>query len=266
MSLIPALLFSGLAFAHSASSSTGAVRIDTPRAHTLSDTLSSDTLASDTIIAKYYRAVGGRDKLLAIKSRRLSGSYKQGSVDARTMILWRRPGVRRIEMQAPGINHAEGYDGSTWEHDYLTGKTVRDTGVASVAGRQGAEFDESFVQYAVKHNQVRSMGEGTLDGNPSYGMRVTLADGSKKDYFFDGKTGLIIAVRKIMVLPGGRKVPTLTSYESWSDVGGVMMPHKFVERNTVNGGVISTTMWDTIEVNVATTAGDFKPPVATARR
>jgi len=224
-----------------------------------------DTISADSIIARYYAAVGGKDKLLAIQSRRLTGTYRQGSLAAHTVILWRRPGVRRIVITAPGINHAEGFDGVTWEHDYATGRTIRDTGTANVMGRRSAEFDESFVDYATKRSRVTSLGSGLLDGQPTYGLRVALMDGAQKDYFFDQKSGLIVAVKQQKPMPGGKSVETLTSYDDWRPVGGVLMPHVFLERNTVNGGIINRVEWDTIEVNVPTSVSDFRPPTGVAR-
>ena len=55
------------------------------------------TATADSIIARYYVAIGGRAKLLA-RSRRMAGRYQEGAFTASTVILARRPSLRRVSV------------------------------------------------------------------------------------------------------------------------------------------------------------------------
>jgi hypothetical protein len=39
------------------------------------------------------------------------GRYDEGNMHATTDIAWERPGVRRVNVHAPGFEYSEGFDG-----------------------------------------------------------------------------------------------------------------------------------------------------------
>jgi hypothetical protein len=209
------------------------------------------TSSVDAVIGDYYRAIGGYDRLKAINSRRMFGTYSEGSLHATTDMFWERPSLRRVNVHAPGFEYSEGYDGETWEYNHLTSKAVVDTGAAADVGRRGAEFDESFVDYRDKGHRVALVGRETLGGRDVVHLRVTLRDGFVKDYYFDARTHLITAVGKAMPIHNvGVPVTTLSFYEDWREEGGVLQPHSFVEKEVATGKVLNTLHWDRIESNV----------------
>src|SRR4051812_10807834 len=67
--------------------------------------------AVDAVIDEYYHAIGGYERLESIKTRRMSGTYVEGSLHATTDILWERPSLRRVNVHAPGFEYSEGFDG-----------------------------------------------------------------------------------------------------------------------------------------------------------
>jgi hypothetical protein len=205
----------------------------------------------DAIIAHYYSAIGGHDRLENITSRHMWGMYSEGKFSATTDMAWRRPMWRRVNVHAPGYDYSEGFDSLTWEYGFQSKKFTVDTGAAANAGRRGAEFDESFVDYARKGHHVSLVGAEQFAERPAHRIRVTLADGWEKEYVFDDSTGLIVALRKAMpVHATGAPVTSVTVYEDWRDVGGVLQPHRFVERELQSGRLMNTLQWDSIRTNV----------------
>ena len=234
------------------------------RSHTDQEDLST-TSDGDAVIDQYYHAIGGYDRLKAIQSRRMIGTYVEGSLHATTDIVWKRPAVRRVNVHAPGFEYSEGYDGETWEYNHLTGKAVHDTGNAADVGRRGAEFDESFVDYRAKGHQVDLVGPEILGGSNVVHLRVTLSDGFVKDYYFDAHTHLITAVGKAMPIHNvGGPVKTLSFYEDWRVDGGVLQARSLIEKELVSGKVLNTLHWDRIENNVPISTADFENPARTA--
>jgi hypothetical protein len=211
----------------------------------------SAAATADGVIAQWYSAIGGYDRLEAVRTRRMRGVYDEGSLHTTTDIAWRRPALRRVNVHAPGFEYSEGFDGSTWELNHNTGKLVRDTGAAADAGRRGAEFDESFVDYRSKGHTVEFLGTAQIQGADAYHLRVTLSDGWQKEYYFDRTTHLIRFMRKAMPIHAvGPVVESLISYEDWRDVGGLLIPHRFVEHAAGTSALLNALQWSSIEDNV----------------
>lgn len=230
------------------------------RAHNLQPNTSTSGTA-DAMIDEYYRAVGGYTGIKAIRTHRMLGTYVEGALHATTDIVWQRPALRRVNVHAPGFEYSEGYDGETWEYNHLTGKAVIDTGAAADAGRRGAEFDESFVDYRAKGHRVELVGREMLGAADVVHLRVTLSDGFTKDYYFDANTHLIAAVGKAMPIHAvGAPVKTLSFYEDWRVDGDVLQAHSFVEKEVATGKVMNTLHWDRIENNVPIQAGEIGNP------
>ena len=218
-------------------------------------------LSADEIIAHYYRAIGGHDRLERIVTRHMWGTYSEGTLNAKTDIAWKRPALRRVNVHAPGFDYSEGFDGRTWEYNFQKQQLVTDTGAAADAGRRGAEFDESFVDYAQKGHTVEVVGAESFANRPAHRIRVVLADGWQKEYLFDDSTGLIVALEKAMPLHAtGAPVSSLTAYEDWRAEGGVLQPHRFAEHDLSSGRLMNTLQWDSIRTNVRLTTSDLGRP------
>ena len=221
---------------------------------------------ADSLIGLYYDAVGGLDAIRAIGSRRMRGTYVEGQLHATTDIAWRRPKLRRVNVHAPGFEYSEGYDGVTWEYNFQLKRAVLDTGIAAETGVRGAEFDEPFVEYRAKGHRVELLGLTSLAGHDAIHLRVALADGWQKEYYFDPVTHLIVAMRKAMPIHAiGSAVQTLTRYDDWRLEAGVLQPHRFVERIVSTGEALNTLQWDRIESNVALASAELCPPTTDDR-
>jgi hypothetical protein len=222
---------------------------------------SAGSPTADEIIAHYYRAIGGHDRLEQVVTRHMWGTYSEGTLNANTDIAWKRPSLRRVNVHAPGFDYSEGFDGKTWEYNFQKRQLVVDTGAAADAGRRGAEFDESFVDHASKGNKIEALGAESFANRPAHRIRVTLTDGWAKEYVFDDSTGLIVALRKAMPLHAtGPSIASITSYENWRPEGGVLQPHRFAEHDVLSGRLMNTLQWDSIRTNVRLTAGDLGRP------
>ena len=225
----------------------------------------STPATTDAIIARYYSGIGGRDSLLADTTIRMAGSYQEGDFKATGTMVWRRfPLARRVAVTGPdGFPYIEIFDSKhTWEFSERFHKPAQlDTGAAERAGRRGAEFDESFVDFASKGNRVESRGRTTLDGHDVYQLHVTLADGWEKDYYFDAATGLIFAMRKAMPLHAkGADIESLSYFSDYRKAGHVLRPFLIDERNTKTGKLMNTVHWNTIDSNAPVQTGAFVPP------
>lgn len=216
----------------------------------------------DTIIARYLTAIGGYRKLKAVRSLRLSGTYHEGDLIANTTIEWKRPASRFVMVGDPGAAYLEGYNGTSWEYSEAQKELKLTAGTPSESvARRGAEFDESIVDGKIKGNTIKLVGRERILGKDTFRLDVILADGWSKSYYIDSETYLIAAVRKAMPLHAvGPDIESLTSYEDYRRVSGVLYPHSFVEKKIATGETMNTLKWNKIEANVRINNSDFIPP------
>jgi hypothetical protein len=228
-----------------------------------------ETVSVDKVIAQYYEAVGGYDRLKSVRTRHMRGRYHEGALDATTEIFHERPQLRRVSVLTPKWEHIEGFDGQTWEYhrdaDKAAGHLVRDTlgGPAELAQRRGSEFDESFVDYAQRGFAAQLVGRERVRDLDVYRVRVVRSDGWTLEYYFDVHSHLLVALRKAMPLHAqGADVESMTFYSDWRFVSGLLVPFSGEERNIQTGAVLNTLMWDVIEHNVPIRRQDILPPAA----
>ncbi|HEY8793913.1 MAG TPA: hypothetical protein VIM15_03135 [Gemmatimonadaceae bacterium] len=59
----------------------------------------------------------------------------------------------------------------------------------------------------------------------------------------------------------GAPVTSVTTYEDWRAEGGVLQPHRFVERELQGGRLLNSLQWDSIRTNVDVGARELgRPP------
>jgi len=217
----------------------------------------------DAVIGRYYRAIGGYDQLKAIRSLHLVGAHQENGMTINFDFAWQRPNVRRVNWRlSDSLYGAEGFDGQRpWEVFVGEAQVRTLEGDKAAAARRGAEFDESFVDYRTKGHQVAWIGREQLDGREVDHLRVTLTDGWIKDYYFDVESGLIAALSKSMPVHGeGDTVQSLTRYQEYRDVAGVLWPHAAEERDARTGAIMSSDRWTLIEPNLKLRDEQLRPP------
>jgi hypothetical protein len=206
---------------------------------------------ADEMIARHLEARGGAARLKAVRTVRFTGTLKAGPSVVQMEILKKRPAFFRVTLRADDAIDGGGFDGAAWE--LQDGVPRRVEGAAAQSLRQAAEFEESFIDYKTKGNTVELAGTRSVDGRECPALRVTLADGMVREYYFDPGTFLIAADRK------GTDGARLTLRQDYRRVEGVLVPFAAVERDTGAGSVVSEVHWDRIDVNVPLDDAAFGP-------
>lgn len=219
-------------------------------------------ITAEKIINKYYKAVGGYDKIKGITTLIRNGHYIEPAyniiVPAKTE--HRRPNFRVIG-DVDVVGFEEGYNGKAWE--YHKGKgLIWSEGEAEKAIIRGAEFDFSFVDSKEKGYQVSYKGITDMGGLKTYNLEVVLTDGWLINYYIDINSNLVIGQRKAMPIHAkGNSVEIIQYYSDYRSVNGVLFPFTIIERNTETGKMLNATIFDTIEANVNIPMEHFDPPI-----
>lgn len=129
--------------------------------------LAQQDLTLDQIVARHVEAIGGMEKIHALKSLVLRGMYHEGGsipegtpIVARSYMAFLRPYYQVIGDPAdPNPDLREGFDGSSWEYYGDPGVVLRTVGAAAAATRHTAEFlHDSLIDYSEQGTQLELQG------------------------------------------------------------------------------------------------------------
>jgi len=231
--------------------------------------LAQQPLTIEQIVQKHVDAIGGIEKIHALKSLVIRGMYHEGGeippgtpIVARNYMAFLRPYYQVIGDPAnPNPDLREGFDGSAWEYYGDPGVTIRTVGAAAAATRHTAEFlHDSLVDYQENGTRLELQGTEKIDGKDCYKIFVTLSDGFQKYLFVDIGSFMIVAGRGSAPIHAfGAAVTTEGRILDYQPTNGVLMPHRIIEVELATGKVLSDARNVTIEANTLTDPSIFSP-------
>jgi outer membrane lipoprotein-sorting protein len=183
-------------------------------------------MSVDDIIAKNTAARGGREKLDAVQSMRVTGKMTMGPMEAPFTMEWKAPNRIRMEFVVQGQTGVQAYDGSTaWMHMPFMGKAEPEKMAEEDRAdmEQQADFVGPLVDYQKKGNQVKLVGKRDVEGTDAYDLEVTLKNGDVVHELIDADSFLTIkqeAKRK----QGDQELDVETSIGNYQTVNGLVLP------------------------------------------
>jgi len=217
----------------------------------------------DDIAQAHIAALGGIEKIHAVHSFVLHGTYHEGDLNIHTTVTQMRPFYRVIGNMAEPLTHLhEGYDGSSWEYYPNPGIVVRTVGAAAATTPHSAMFDDALVDYREHGTSISLDGSTDFAGNRVYLLHVTLADGFREDLFVDTKTWMIDGYARITPFHAfGTKYTTHTEMSDYRPEGGIMMAHRNREIDSATGKVFDEGTVESVDINPSLPLSIFSPPV-----
>jgi hypothetical protein len=229
----------------------------------------------DDIIARSIEAKGGRAKVAAIQTLRMTANFATfnlavGDMQAKFTQVQKRPGKVRLDwsFSAPArFTLIQAYDGESAWHIVSTRKkkrkdqdpmTARDLHVL----QEQADIDGPLVDYKQKGNKVEVVGKEIVEGRDAYCLRVTLKNGEVSNFYLDADNFLHIKSSGRATLQG-IEVSVQKTFGDYKEVQGVMFPFSIEEHTRpVLGGqeAGSKITLIRIEVNVPLDDSIFSMP------
>ena len=206
----------------------------------------------DEVIARYLEAIGGRDKLDAVKSMKITGKMLvPGGMEIPMTMEIKRPNKMRIDFTVQGMTGTQAYDGKIgWSVMPFAGKTDPEKMSPDMVKlmENQADIDGPLVDYKKKGHKVELIGKEDLEGTEVYKLKVTKKGGDVEYYFLDAEYFLPIKVKgkwKMM----GSEVEFETTLGDYKEVNGLLLPHS-VEQRGGDMGPGSTISFEKVELNV----------------
>ena len=182
---------------------------------------------ADEIVSKYVRAIGGIDKINALKTLQRSGKFTGGGgFEARLSQENKRPNMVREDFLIQGMDGVTAYDGKTgWKIEPWEGKKdpepLGEDEMKEIIA--DSDFDGPLVNYAAKGNKVEYVGMEPTEGTDAYKLKVTLANGEVRHYYMDTDYYVPIKIETKRMIRGAER-EFETSLGDYKEVAGVYFP------------------------------------------
>jgi hypothetical protein len=221
---------------------------------------------ADEIIAKYIKTIGGMEKLQAVQSIRQTAKFTGGGgFEAMLVTENKRPNKTREEFSLQGMTGVSAYDGKNgWKIEPWQGKkdaeSMSEDELKAVI--DGADFDDSLINYRARNIKVEFLGKDEFDGTDVYKLRATLPSGTVKHYYMDTDYYVPIKIETKRTIRGA-EFESETVLGDYKEVGGIYYAHSFESgaKGSPNKAIVTI---QKIEINVPVDDSRFLKPATNA--
>ena len=228
---------------------------------------SGQALTADQIVEKHLTALGGREALGKITSRRVTGTVSvatpAGPLGGPLELVAKAPNMMRADIRidttavgGPGeMIVTEMFDGTTgWALNSMQGDAQPFAGDRLEAARNNF-FPSPLLKY--KEMGLTATLEATqqVNGKPAHVILFTPKAGPKERMFFDAETFLIVRTTSALTLPQVGLTETISEPSDYRTVDGTKVAYKLVQ---TAGGQTVTMTFDKVENNVTIDDAKFK--------
>jgi len=215
----------------------------------------------DEVLAAYYQAHGGLDKLKAVTAVKMSGKIAFPALGLNLpMVRWQQaPDRLRVETAFPDGKLVQGYDGRTawWLNPMLGDQAGEMPEDQARPFREQAEFEDPLVVFREKGYKLELMGREDLEGKPAFRLKLTRAEGREVFFYLDAESGLLLRSTHV-VRPAGDATLIEIIYDDQRKVAGLLVP--FAIENRVAGKTRARLALDAVEFQPVVAPSFFAMP------
>jgi outer membrane lipoprotein-sorting protein len=218
----------------------------------------------DEIIAKYTTAVGGLDKIKAVKTEKTVLTLETGGMTINQTIYRKRPGMLREETLLQGKTSLQIYNGTEgWVLNPFTGReTVEAMPEDDIKEMKiQADMDGELIDYAKKGYKVTYEGEEDVDGAMAYKLKLITDKNDVIIFFIDKDSGYLVKQTFKQKNEDGSESEYNMLFSNFKTVDGRVVPFEMESIVTYMGQVYKTPVKIiSIEFNKEMSDDLFKKP------
>ena len=219
---------------------------------------------ADEIINKHLQARGGKDKIKAVQSVRMTGKMVMGQgMEAPVVMELSRPNKMRMEFTIQGMTGIQAYDGKGgWSVMPFMGKTepekMSDDEIKQAEDQ--ADMDGMLVDYKEKGHQVEYIGKEDVEGTPAYKLKVSKKNGDVVNVYIDADSYMEIKqAGKVKIR--GQEIEGQSTFGDFKTVDGLIFPFAIEQKAQGAPGGMTISI-SKVEVNPTLEASRFAMPAA----
>ncbi len=217
---------------------------------------------ADEIVNKYITAIGGLDKIIAVKTLKLTGKSSVSGMDIPFTQTYKRPLMMLAELTIQGMVVKQAYDGSKgWYLNPLMGKKDPDLMPkdAEKATVKQADFDGEIINYKEKGNKIELIGKEDLEGSSVFNIKLTCKDSSTSNYFFDADSYLLLKETDKIKFDT-KEVTSETLLSDYKSADGILRPYALEVKSPDSPMGTMKIIIEKVEINFPLEDSYFKMP------
>jgi hypothetical protein len=215
----------------------------------------------DDVLAKYYQAHGGLDKLKAVTAMKMSGKIiipAQGL--EMPMVRWQKaPDKLRVETVVQDKKIIQGFDGRTawWLNPLLAADAREMSQDQGQLFREQADFENPLVVFREKGYKLELLDKEEFEGKPVFKLRLIKTDGKEIYFYLDAESG--IGLKSSLAVKTGESSSLVEIiYSDYRLVDGQPVP--FGIENRTDGKLQARLVLEAVEVNPVMNDAIFASP------
>ena len=211
----------------------------------------------DQLLARYVKAIGGREAWEKLHSRTSLGTIVVPSMnlEGTVMIHEKAPNKVLLVVMLAGQPFRQGYDGKNGWSDDPTDGTKDKTGAQLAEAARDADFYRPLHMQAT-YTKLTIMGEEEVGGKKAWVVQADLPEGGADKIYFDEESGLIVRAVSQQHSDQG-VVAVAEDFKDYREVDGVMLPFEVLQ---VNGDSALTIKLGEVHHNVELEDSEFAKP------
>lgn len=221
-------------------------------------------ITADEVIAKYTKAIGGIEKIKAVKSEKMVVSVETGGMTISQTIFKKRPGMFREETQVQGKTSLQVFNGKEgWVVNPFSGReTVEAMPEDDIKDlKMQADIDGELIDYAKKGYKVSYEGEEDVDGSMAYKLKLVTDKNDVINFFIDIETSYLVKQSFTSKMEDGSESESEVTYSNFKTVDGLVKAHEMAVISSYMGQKYTTPVKIlSIELNKEMSDDLFKKP------
>lgn len=217
---------------------------------------------ADELIEKNLQATGGRQKIEAVKSFRMTGKMvaPQG-MEIPMVMEYKQPDKIRTEATLQGMTMIQALSGKEgWMVAPFMGKKDPEKMSADDVKQAEEQLDsfDMLTKYKEKGHTIEYAGKEDIEGTPAYKLKVTKKNGDISYLYLDSESYLLVRTSGKTNIQG-QTVESDTTLGDYKPVEGVLYPHSIETQLKGMPGKMTMT-FSKIEINPALDDSRFAMP------
>lgn len=225
-------------------------------------TFSLQAQSVDEIINKYVQAMGGKEKLKALKTVKISGKAEFGpGMSVPFNVYVKHKQAFRFEMTFQGLQMVQvATPDSGYYIEPFSGKKDPERMNAEMVKESKSQLDMTgpLVDYKEKGNTVELIGKEDMEGTETWKIKVTEKDGDVSYHYLDAETFYELKETRKQKFED-KEVEGEVLYSNYKEVNGYVFPFTMEQREVgeSKGQVMN---YESIEINTKLDEELFKWP------
>lgn len=202
------------------------------------------------VVDRYVEAIGGRARVQAIQSRRLTYEISAGGQTITMVAAQRRPNLSLVTMSTGAGELRTGFDGTTaWMISPMGPQLIEGAAAEEVRARSGFDADVAFDGLQTVETTERA----EYAGKACWKVRMVTTAGAEAFRCFDVNSGMLVAVETTQ-----NGMPVTAVYDEFRDFGGLTYPSRISSQ--AMGQQVTTTLLNVDHADIP--ASEFALPDA----